>query len=416
MSAPQLQSTPEPTPNGVGWQYVESGRRDLRLDFLRGFCAFAMVVDHLGGASFLYPLTGGNRFFVSAAEGFIFLSGLLVGLIYGPRVARDGLAAVQLHLLRRALTLYGVTLGLTFTFVGLSRLAGMPWLQDVEPLTPQLVVSLLTLHRTYYLVDVMLLYTVLLLGAPIALLLLHVGRTWALVAASVGLWGVHLIFPREAAVPWEIANNETFRVSAWQLWFFGGMVIGYHRDAVWGRLRRLPLLPSMVALTAVALMLVMLRVTTLETPDSTIVAANGVPATQPAQTAGKEPDSEETMGAASRAPAGKNAIDQAFDKHYARPGRVLAFTIFFPLFYLAVTYLWRPLERALGWLLLPFGQNALYVYAMHLFAIFLTALVLPYVPGFDRSNPWLNTPVQLAAVLLIWLLVKRQVLFDVVPR
>ena len=26
-------------------------RRDLRLDLLRGFCAFAMVVDHLGGGS-----------------------------------------------------------------------------------------------------------------------------------------------------------------------------------------------------------------------------------------------------------------------------------------------------------------------------------------------------------------------------
>ena len=31
------------------WRYAEVGRRDLRLDFLRGFCAFAMVVDHLGG-------------------------------------------------------------------------------------------------------------------------------------------------------------------------------------------------------------------------------------------------------------------------------------------------------------------------------------------------------------------------------
>jgi len=375
-----------------------------------------MVVDHLGGASFLYPLTGGNRFFVSAAEGFIFLSGLLVGLIYGPRVVRDGLAAVQLHLLRRALTLYGVTLGLTFTFVGLSRLAGMPWLQDVEPLTPQLAVSLLTLHHTYYLVDVMLLYTVLLLGAPIALLLLHVGRTWAVVAASVGLWGVHQYFPREASVPWEIVNNDTFRVSAWQLWFFGGMVIGYHRDAVWGRLRRVPLLPGVAALIAVALMLVVLRVTTLETPDTAGVVTSGASVAQPAPATGQQPAAEETMGAAARAPAGENAIDQAFDKHYARPGRVLAFAVFFPLLYLALTYFWRPLARALGWLLLPFGQNALYVYAMHLFAIFLTALVLPYVPGFDRFNPWLNTPVQLVAVLLIWLLVKRQVLFDVVPR
>src|SRR5581483_5784853 len=58
--------------------YVPSGRRDLRLDFLRGFCALAMIVDHIGGASWLYALTGGNRFFTSAAEGFIFISGLVV--------------------------------------------------------------------------------------------------------------------------------------------------------------------------------------------------------------------------------------------------------------------------------------------------------------------------------------------------
>ena len=334
-----------------------------------------MVVDHLGGASLLYPFTGGNRFFVSAAEGFIFLSGLLVGLIYGPRVARDGLAAIQLHLLRRAVTLYGVTLGLTFTFVGLSRLAGMPWLQDVEPLTPELAVSLLTLHHTYYLVDVMLLYTLLLLVAPIALLLLSVGQTRIVVIASVALWALHLAFPRAATVPWEIVNNETFEFSAWQLWFFGGMVIGYHREAVWARLRALPLVPSVVVLVVAAALLIALRLATLGQGDL-----------------------------------------QIFDKHGAQPGRVLAFAVFFPLLYLALTYLWRPLERALGWLLLPFGQNALYVYAMHLFAIYLAALLLPFVPGFDRFNVWMNTPVQMVAVLLIWLLVKRQVLFDVIPR
>src|SRR3954471_12583853 len=31
--------------------YVPGGRRDLRLDFLRGFCALAMIIDHVGGAS-----------------------------------------------------------------------------------------------------------------------------------------------------------------------------------------------------------------------------------------------------------------------------------------------------------------------------------------------------------------------------
>jgi hypothetical protein len=332
-----------------------------------------MVVDHLGGASFLYPLTGGNQFFVSAAEGFIFLSGLMVGLIYGRRIERDGLAAVQLRLLHRALTLYGVTLGLTFTFVGLSRLAGMPWLQDVEPLTPQLAVALLTLHHTYYLVDVMLLYTLLLALSPLLLLLLHTGKTWVVLTFSFGLWGLHLFYPQQTTVPWEITNNETFRFSAWQLWFFAGAVIGYQRDALWARLRSVPLVPAVIGLLVAALALVALRMVTPGEPP-------------------------------------------IFEKELARPGRVLAFAVFFPLLYLVVTYLWKPLARVAGWVLLPFGQNALYVYAMHLFAIFFSALVLPYVPGFDRSNAWHNTPVQVAAVLGIWALVKRQVLFDVIPR
>ena len=59
--------------------YREEGSRDLRVDFLRGFAVLAMVVDHLGGPSWLYALTGGNRFYTSAAEGFILISGLLGG-------------------------------------------------------------------------------------------------------------------------------------------------------------------------------------------------------------------------------------------------------------------------------------------------------------------------------------------------
>jgi hypothetical protein len=375
------------------WRYDETGRRDLRLDALRGFCAFAMIVDHMGGGSFLYPITGGNRFFVSAAEGFIFLSGLLVGLIYGPRVFRDGLAAVQLHLLRRAATLYGVTVGLTFTFVGLSRLARMPWLEEIEPLTAELAVSILALHRTYYLVDVMLFYTIMLALAPLAILLFHTDRTWVVLLFSVGLWLLYQWFPAAVEVPWAITNNDTFRVPAWQLWFFGGAVIGYHRGRIWSRLNRLPRVPAALVLVLAAAGLIYLGLVTGYAP------AAGTPAAV-------TPEATQSQG----------ALDPFFDKHFARPGRVLAFAVFFPLLYLFTTYVWRPLARVAGWLLIPFGQNALYVYAMHLFAVYLSALVLPYVPGFDRFNPWHNTPVQLAAVLGIWLLVRRQVLFDVIPR
>lgn len=376
-----------PPPKTRAWKYVSAGRRDLRLDFLRGYCAFAMVIDHIGGASWLYPLTGGNQFFVSAAEGFIFLSGLLVGLVYGPRIRRDGLGSVQLHLLRRSLTLYGVTLGLTFTFVGLSRLAGMPWLQDSGPLTAELVVSIITLHHTYYLVDVMLLYTLVLAIAPLALLLLHSGHTWAVLALSVGFWGLFQRFPAESAIPWPIVNNDTFLITAWQLWFFGGMIIGYHRPFIWKWLARLPRIPVTLALVTAAVALIVLRM------------SNGPP-----------------LAGLFGSTTSQEALDTLFHKEYVRPARLLAFAVFFPLLYLVLTYCWRPLERVLGWLMIPFGANALYVYAMHLFAVYFSALLLPYITGFNRFDPLMNTPVQIAAILLIWLLVKREVLFEVVPR
>src|SRR3954453_10690364 len=80
--------------------------RDPRLDLLRGFCVFAMVVDHVGGASWLYALTGGNRGPVTAAEGFVLPSGLVLGIVSRQRLTRTGLRAAIRATLSRALTLY----------------------------------------------------------------------------------------------------------------------------------------------------------------------------------------------------------------------------------------------------------------------------------------------------------------------
>src|SRR5262249_10366614 len=98
------------------WRYGESGRRDRRFDLLRGYCVFAMTVDHLDAPTWLYVLTGGNRFFVSAAEGFLFISGLVMGVVYRPIAERIGLAAAAAKALKRALLLYAVTVLATIGF------------------------------------------------------------------------------------------------------------------------------------------------------------------------------------------------------------------------------------------------------------------------------------------------------------
>jgi hypothetical protein len=99
----------------------EVDKRDLRLDLLRGFAVIAMIADHIGGErSWLYAITGGDAFFVSAAEVFVFISGLLMGIIYAGVIARQGLGTALMKGLQRAWTLYLMTVTLTLTLMALS--------------------------------------------------------------------------------------------------------------------------------------------------------------------------------------------------------------------------------------------------------------------------------------------------------
>ena len=69
----------EPAPDAARRPTWRSHGRDLRIDLLRGYFVVAMIIDHVRGQSPLYLLTGGNRFYTSAAEGFILTSGLVAG-------------------------------------------------------------------------------------------------------------------------------------------------------------------------------------------------------------------------------------------------------------------------------------------------------------------------------------------------
>src|SRR6185369_9249324 len=91
-----------------------------------------MTVDHLDAPTWLYVLTGGNRFFVSAAEGFLFISGLVMGVVYRPLVERVGLRTAAGKALKRALLLYAVTVCATLGFMWLSSRLGLPWSVGVD--------------------------------------------------------------------------------------------------------------------------------------------------------------------------------------------------------------------------------------------------------------------------------------------
>ncbi len=221
--------------------YIDRHGRGLRIDLLRGFFVFAMIVDHVRGTSPLYLITGGNRFFTSAAEGFILTSGLVAGLVYRRLIDRNGMGATLLKVLQRAGVLYLLTIALTLIILPVSELLNLPWAQGLDRSNPlRLLLSVLTLHQTYYLVDVMLLYTILFLVLPLALVLMERGKTWIVLAAAWLLWGLYQFFPDLTSLPWPIAGNYLFNFSAWQVVFStpgrfdpASMVMSIGKNACW---------------------------------------------------------------------------------------------------------------------------------------------------------------------------------------
>src|SRR5246500_1205251 len=91
------------------------GRR-LEIDAVRGLMLVWMVLTHL--PTFLPTYTNQPFGFVSASEGFIFLSALFTGRIYFRLAEREGYPAMQRKMLLRTLRLYGYhALLLAFAFL-----------------------------------------------------------------------------------------------------------------------------------------------------------------------------------------------------------------------------------------------------------------------------------------------------------
>src|SRR3984893_5249702 len=252
--APPIPGRPPPLVRSVaylqrvrGWSYYgtpdAANRRDLRVDLLRGFCIFAMVVDHFGGDSWLYAITGGNRFYVSAAEGFIFISGFVMGQAYRSTRDRSGLPAAMGEALRRARTLYFATVALTLIFsmlylyTDIALWTGRDFGLGIDSLQ-EIAVASLTLHYTYHGTDIVAICTRLLLVPPLVLLLLSVGEWYWVLIPSWLLWLAYQVYPEEASIPWYIRHGENFPLAAWAGLFVPHHSLGVSRDALTSWLHR----------------------------------------------------------------------------------------------------------------------------------------------------------------------------------
>ena len=370
------------------WRYPAEEKRDLRLDLLRGLAVFVMVVDHFGGSSWLYLLTGNNRFFTSGAEAFVLISGMVVGLVYGKIAKAKGLRAASIKALQRAWTLYKLTIVMTLAFAAFSVFFNLPWAKDVDLGNPLIFTfNVLILHQTFYLADIPMMYTIFMALAPLGLWLLYYNRGVLLMLASFLVWlGFQGVNSLHISI-WSTIGNTTFHPAAWQLFFAWAMVVGYYRDAIWAWIGKLPRLSYF--LFSALLFFWLLHLYTAEmTTLSKLYPGFDV----------------------------KLIVDELFEKDTVSVGRILATVIVFQFGYLALSYFWRPFNRFIGWLFLPLGQNSLYSYTMHVVVIGLFYVVQPYLPIDVSTHGMINTGLQLGTLLLLWVMIKRSFAFNIVPR
>ena len=213
------------------------GRR-LEIDAVRGLMLVWMALTHLPT---VLPTYSNQPFgFVSASEGFIFLSALFTGRIYFRLAQRDGYDAMRRKIWMRTLRLFGYhVLLLAFAFlvaVPIASHGNRPSLHNLLDFyfmvgPKQAVIEALLLIYRPPLLDILPMYILFLLFTPVALSLSRrIGWT-PLLAGGATLWFLAHLGVRQAEYDFvnrvlgvRIPLNEmgSFDVWAWQfLWLLG---------------------------------------------------------------------------------------------------------------------------------------------------------------------------------------------------
>lgn len=373
--------------NGLSYPQVE--RRDLRIDLLRGFAVFVLVVNHVGGgASWLYLITGNNKFYVSGAEAFILFSGLVCGMVYREIALSEGLSVAIHKLLLRAWSLYKLTVIVTISFAMIAVYLNFPWAQPFQIGNPLFFVrDVIFLRQTFIFADVLLMYTLLMVAAPLGLWMLYKKHTTALLICSTLLWSSFQLFSTEQAIILYIKGNVTYHFGAWQLIFFWAMAASFHRETLENFFCQIPRWPYLLFSTVLFMALCYLYSSGL---DSAIIMYNGWD--------------------------GASLASKMFTKSSVGIVRIVGLLIVFQFAYLMLTQFWVPICATLGWLLLPLGQNALYCYSFHMVIMTLMSILRLYLPGYFTQSELINSSLQLTMVLMIWWLIRKKFAFNFVPR
>lgn len=365
----------------------KASSRILPFDILRGYFLSVILLNHL----WYYPsgldiFTGRSILYVSTAEGFFAVSGIVLGIIRGYKLRTEPMKRVSALLLKRAGILYIASLILTLTYTLLAWwvFTGNPGLPSglAPASTPftELVWNTLTLQYTYGWADFLRYYALFLALTPIAIWLLRKGLWYVALLTSFAVWACYPLIP----------NPSLAVLASWQLVFFGGLCLGFYWKqgaSLWVRLyegTRKRLVAGLMVLSAITL-----SITVLLVFGSSIGGGLGV--------------TIESI---------HHVVEGGFEKDRLPLPRIILGIIWFWAAFWIAWKLQRFIQQRMRWVI-DLGQNALYAYIISSVVIFGFHLIIP-PPG--TGNLVLNLALSLLGLGLVITAVKTKFLMSIIPR
>lgn len=211
------------------------------VDGFRGFFLVFMTLSHASYAfgSQLRRLSYHSVGWADAAHGFVFLSGLVIGMVYVRKYQKGGETALKSAIWRRMRTVYTHTafLAVLTAVLAMTSAAAAPKLFAGFGDAPLVFMGLsLTLLSGPMFADVLQLYLALMLVTPLALMMIVRGRVLTLAAICLCCWTfaqfglVDFLMERLqdalGLTRLDLHLGLFFNRLGWQIVYFGGLILG----------------------------------------------------------------------------------------------------------------------------------------------------------------------------------------------
>jgi hypothetical protein len=368
------------------WQSPVLGHRDLRIDWLRGLVMTCVIIDHSKISSLLTWVTYERFWTVTAAEVFVVLSGVVLGMVYGRKLNRGDWFPVIRGLAHRALTLYLAFLAVTLSVVVLGligidvrplttfndQVAGFVELLDPQRMGAQAWRDIALMRSGPWAFQIIGLYVWLVAAAVPCLFALRFAGWRPVLALS---WGLYLWYRLSPHALTTGQFEVTFPILAWQLLFVHGVVIGYHRERIAGLAARVPRIVP-IAVTAASVLFIVFALSNPWTDGPLhwdVVSADRF----------------------------TDLYFRYFTLTNLGIGRVLNLAVALPVGYALLTAAWR-MASPLGAVFVTLGQQSLGAFVLHVYGI----LLIAHMPLAQTDGLWINTLIQISLVLAIAVLLK----------